>query len=159
MSMGKTRFMTVVGLAASLLAVIPFPIKAETPAEEATKSAGEGRYADAVQKFEEAIRGEPKNASLHLGLGLAYQSLRKYPEAFQALEKAARLGPDSLEAHYSLGLLCDPSIVRESKSDVVERRYWRKALEAWEKVIGLGKDPKRVDVAREHRERIKEMLR
>ena len=147
-----------------LIAFSPVPARAETPAEEATRLAGEGRFSEAAQRFEEAVRREPKNASLHLGLGLAYQSLQRFPEAVQALEKAARLEPGSAEPVYSLGLLyeaaaADPSILREPDTEALRRRFFQKARQAWDKVVRLSKDPKRVEVAKEHLGRILEALR
>ncbi len=137
---------------------------ADPPAEEATKLAGDGRYADAVQKFVEAITRDPKNASLHLSLGLAYQSLKKYPEAAQALEKAAELNPTSPDPFYSLGLLyeaaaTDPAPWKEPKTDAVRNRFWLKARKAWETFLGLTKDPKKAEIAKRHLERISEALK
>lgn len=133
------------------------------PAEEAKALVGQERYADAVLKFQEALKGDPKNPSLHLGLGLAFQSLKKYGDAVTSVERAAKLSPDSPDAHYSLGLLyeavaTDPSVLGEPKSASVERKYWLKARTAWERVAKLSKDPKRVDVAKEHLTRIREAL-
>lgn len=154
MAMQGLRTLVILG---GLLGAISLPTCAQTPAESATQLAGDGRYADAVPKFVEAIRLEPKNASLRLGLGLAYQALQKYPEAVQALEAAVKLGPNSPEPHYSLALLyeaaaADPVILKENKTPVVQRRFWQKARQAWEKVVLSSKDPKRLATAKEHLE-------
>ena len=140
-----------------LLAAVSLSARSQTPAEQATQLAGDARYADAVPKFQEAIRLEPKNASLRLGLGLAYQALEKYPEAVSALEAAAKLG--SHEPYYSLALLyeaaaADPLIMKETKTPGLQKRYWQKARQAWEKVVLLSKDDKRIATAKEHLERM-----
>lgn len=146
------------------LAVLPPPVRAQTPAEDATQAASEGRYADAVPKFEEAVRLEPKNASLRLGLGLAYQALRKYPQAAAALEAAAKLGPNAPAPFYSLGLLYeaaagDPAAFGEPLDEAVRRRFRQKARQAWERFLRLEKDPKRLETAKEHLGRLREELR
>lgn len=136
---------------------------ASTPSEDAPQLASQGKFAEAVKKFEEAIRSDSKNASLFLGLGLAQQSLRKYPEAIQALEKAAKLAPNSADAFYSLGLLyeaaaTDPSLLGEPKSDANQKRFWQMARQNWEQVVRSSKDIKRVATAKEHLNRISEAL-
>lgn len=146
------------------LAVLPPPARAQTPAEDATQAASEGRYAEAVPKFEEAVRLEPKNASLRLGLGLAYQALRKYAQAAAALEAAAKLGPSAPAPLYSLGLLyeaaaADPAAFGEAADEAVRRRFRLKARQAWERFMRLEKDPKRLETAKEHLARLREELR
>ncbi|MBI4425152.1 MAG: tetratricopeptide repeat protein [Elusimicrobia bacterium] len=155
------RGLAAAALAASLAGALPSLRAAETAAEEATRLASAERFSEAVGKFEEAIRGEPENASLHLGLGLAHQSLRRYPEALRALERAAKLAPKSADPFYSLGLLyeaasAEPAIVEEPKTDAVRRGYREKAREAWKKVLRLAKDPQRLGVARGHLDRLAE---
>lgn len=156
-----TRISAAIVLVGALLS--PLPAHAQTAAEEATKLAGAGRYADAVQRFQEAVRQEPKNASLHLGLGLAYQALKDYAKAIHAVEAAVRLDPDAANPLYSLALLyeaaaTDPAALQEQKTPAVQRRYWQKARQAWERFIGLEKDPQRRAVADGHLQHIKEAL-
>lgn len=132
-----------------------------SPAEEAKGLVAEGRYEAAVGRFAEALKADPKNASLHLGLGLALQSLKRYPEALDALEKAARFNPGSPDAFYSLALLyeaaaTDPGLLAEPKDAGARRRFRQKARAAWEQVLRLGKDPKRAETAKEHLSRIAE---
>lgn len=150
-------------LTLALLLFLPaaFARAAETPAEAATRASGEGRYQDAVTSFEEAVRLEPKNGSLHLGLGLAYQSVKRYRDAAGALEKAAELSPESADARYSLGLLyeaaaADPAIMGEPKTPEAAAKFQRKAVSAWEAVLRLTKDEKRLATAKGHLVKLKE---
>jgi tetratricopeptide (TPR) repeat protein len=141
------------------LAVLAAPPVLANPAEEAKAMVAEGRYEAAVGRFEEALRADPKNASLHLGLGLALQSLKRYPEALEALEKASRLAPDSPDSFYSLALLyeaaaTDPGLLAGPQDAGARRRFRRKARAAWEQVLRLSKDPKRAGTAKEHLARI-----
>ena len=114
------------------------------------------------RRFEEAIREDPKNAKLRLGLGLAYQELKRYKEAIKALEEAARLAPNLTEAHYSLGLLYEsmainPGLAEEGKG--ARRGFWLKARQAWSAVRRLDKKPERQKAAKEHLDRIDDELR
>ena len=138
---------------------------AESAAEEATRLVNEGRFEEALARFTEAIRGEPKNASLHLGLGLALQSLGRYPDAVQSLEKASKLAPASAEPFYSLALIfeaaaADPALLDGPNApESTRRQYLQRARKAWEKVARLSKDGKRVEVAKEHLARLADALR
>lgn len=52
-----------------------------------------GRYAEAVEVFQEAIRLKPGQASYHASLGAVYRKLGLYLEADQELAEAQRLSP------------------------------------------------------------------
>lgn len=112
-------------------------------AAEAADLANRGQFEQAAAKFSEAIKQEPQNASLHLSLGLTYQSLRRYEDAIKALEEAARISPSLTEAHYSLGLLYEAAA------------NWGKAGEAWSVVLRQEKNQQRKSIAKKHLARIK----
>lgn len=147
-------------------------------AQEAANLVNAGQYEKAVLKFKKAIKQDPKNASLHLSLGLTYQSLKQYLKAIRSIEKAAKLAPLSAEAHYSLALLYEaialqPKSLMKSaangegfegqiyvlgvgskksrgKKKLVQRRYLLKAKSAWKEVLRLEKDERKLEVARKH---------
>jgi tetratricopeptide repeat protein len=63
----------------------------------------EGRNADAAALFEEALRAEPRDASLYLGAGLAAQLLGDLRKARDSFEQALRLAPNLTTASLLLG--------------------------------------------------------
>ena len=64
-----------------------------------------GRYSEAIQAFEEAIKQQPKFIHLaYYGKGLALGSIGKYPEAIAAFEQAVKSKPDFVLAWEKLSL-------------------------------------------------------
>jgi len=61
----------------------------------ATTYMAQGRYEEAVQKLERAVRKEPKLAQLHFELGRAYRGLGDPGKARDEFQRAAQLAPDS----------------------------------------------------------------
>jgi Flp pilus assembly protein TadD len=64
----------------------------------------QGRVADAVAEYQEAIRLQPDNPEAHCNLGLSLQRLNRVAEARQHFEEALRLRPGHPEARRALGL-------------------------------------------------------
>jgi Flp pilus assembly protein TadD len=65
--------------------------------------AGEGRDAEAVQSFRQAVSAKPDWAEAHSLLGSALARDGKYAEAEAELRKAIQLKPDYAEGWYYLG--------------------------------------------------------
>jgi len=65
--------------------------------------AGEGRDAEAVKSFRQAVATKPGWAEAHSLLGSALVRDGKYPEAEAELRKAVQLKPDYAEGWYYLG--------------------------------------------------------
>jgi tetratricopeptide (TPR) repeat protein len=63
----------------------------------------EGRNEDAAAVFADAIRDEPRNATLYLGAGLAAQLLGDNAKARESLEQALKLAPGFTTASLLLG--------------------------------------------------------
>jgi tetratricopeptide (TPR) repeat protein len=63
----------------------------------------DGRNEDAATAFADAIRAEPRNASLYLGAGLAAQLLGDNAKARESLEQALKLAPGFTTASLLLG--------------------------------------------------------
>lgn len=64
----------------------------------------EHRYEEAIKQYEEALKIEPKNHSVHLVLGLSYAQTGNLEKALQHAKKAAESAP-SFAAFYNLGLI------------------------------------------------------
>ena len=55
-----------------------------------------GTFNSARELFEEALKTDPNNASIHYHLGLTYDKLNDKPNAQLHLKKAVALGPDTV---------------------------------------------------------------
>jgi Tfp pilus assembly protein PilF/peroxiredoxin len=65
----------------------------------------EGRTADAIPYFEEALRLSPDHLIALENLGNAYRQQKRWDEARKVLERAVAVGPQDPEANYSLGMV------------------------------------------------------
>jgi tetratricopeptide (TPR) repeat protein len=64
-----------------------------------------GRYKEAAQAFEKAIKVNPENAGARVNLAAALGQLQKYKQAITQLQEAIRLAPENVTAHFNLGSL------------------------------------------------------
>jgi tetratricopeptide (TPR) repeat protein len=65
----------------------------------------EGRTADAIPYFQEALRLNPDHLVALDNLGNAYRQQKQWDEARKVLERAVAVGPEDPEANYSLGMV------------------------------------------------------
>ena len=68
-------------------------------------AAREGRTAEAIPYFQEALRLSPDHLIALENLGNAYRQEKKWDEARKVLERAVAIGPQDPEANYSLGMV------------------------------------------------------
>jgi tetratricopeptide (TPR) repeat protein len=83
---------------------------AQTPASqfqslerEAQAAARDGRFADAIAKYHQALELSPRNAGAEVGLAQAYRAVHNYEEAKSVLERAAREHPKNAAPLLVLG--------------------------------------------------------
>ena len=83
----------------------------------------EGRTAEAIGYFQEALKRNPDHWIALENLGNAYRQQKRWDEARKTLERAFAVRPDDPEANYSLGMVF-------AQSDDTERayQYLQKAL-------------------------------
>jgi tetratricopeptide (TPR) repeat protein len=65
----------------------------------------EGRTAEAISCFQEALRVSPDHLIALVNLGNAYRQQKQWEDARKTLERAVDVGPDDPEANYSLGMV------------------------------------------------------
>jgi tetratricopeptide (TPR) repeat protein len=65
----------------------------------------EGRTAEAIPYFQEALRLNPDHLVALDNLGNAYRQQKQWDEARKVLERAVAVGPQDPEANYSLGMV------------------------------------------------------
>jgi len=65
----------------------------------------EGRTADAIPYFQEALRVNPEHVIALVNLGNAYRQQKQWDEARVPLQRALEVSPDDPEATYSLGMV------------------------------------------------------
>jgi len=64
-----------------------------------------GRYTEAAQAFEKAIKLNPENTAAIINLATTLAQMKKYEEAVAQLKEVIRLEPDNVTAHFNLGML------------------------------------------------------
>jgi tetratricopeptide (TPR) repeat protein len=64
-----------------------------------------GKYIEAIEAFQSAIKKDSKSTGAYNGLGVAYMKLQEYEKAEIALKKALGIEPDSAWVHSNLGLM------------------------------------------------------
>ena len=83
------------------------PVDALTRAEQASANGNmlcrQGRPAEAVQQYGEAVRLQPKDARYHLGLGIAAWRAGMIDLAGKHLQEVIRLMPDNAVGHEFIG--------------------------------------------------------
>ena len=65
----------------------------------------EGRTAEAIPYFQEALRLSPDHLIALDNLGNAYRQQKEWDKARKVLERAVAIGPEDAEANYSLGMV------------------------------------------------------
>ncbi len=68
-------------------------------------TAREGRTAEAIPYFQEALRLSPDHLIALENLGNAYRQQKQWEDARKVLERAVAVGPQDPEANYSLGMV------------------------------------------------------
>lgn len=63
----------------------------------------QGKFAEAVKVYQEALRQRPEDAALHNNLAFAYASLGQYKESIEEYKKAIEYDPTLVDAYYNLG--------------------------------------------------------
>ena len=66
-----------------------------------------GKYKEAIDSFEQALRIKPDYAEVHYNLGYVYVKLGKYKDAIDSYKQAIRIKPDLEMAHNNLGIAYD----------------------------------------------------
>jgi len=77
--------------------------------ESGLELARQGRHAEAVSEFKQALQTEDDPAKTYLAMGVAYENLGRHEEAIQAFTEATKANPNFTEAYTKLGLAFDRS--------------------------------------------------
>ncbi len=64
----------------------------------------QGKGADAIESFDNAIRQDPADVQAYLVLGQTYMMIKQYPQAVSTYNAAARVAPNQGEVFYLLAL-------------------------------------------------------
>lgn len=67
----------------------------------------EGRCADALQVFDEALVHFPEDAALHFNRAIAYEDLGRLTDAEESYRRCLELEPEYADAHHNLAMLLE----------------------------------------------------
>jgi superkiller protein 3 len=86
------------------LLLLAFIASAQDLPQQGAQAMREGRFADAERIFRQLIKESPADPRLHMNLGLALQSARKYPEAVVEFDQFLKAVPQPGPAHLLAGV-------------------------------------------------------
>jgi tetratricopeptide (TPR) repeat protein len=135
-------------------------LSANELADEAASLASKEQYQQALHRYNKALKLKPHNASLHLSVGLVYQSMEQYEDSIRSIETALSLSPEMPQAHYSLALLHEAQAIRAGDDGRKEKRikHLEAARASWTAYLRLEKDGEKKKTARKHIGDIKAQL-
>ncbi|UCF86662.1 MAG: serine protease [Nitrospiraceae bacterium] len=73
--------------------------------ERGGKFNASGRYTEAIEAYQRAIKKDEKLVSAYNGLGVAYMELKQFQDAERVFREALQINPDFAWIHSNLGLL------------------------------------------------------
>jgi len=115
-------------LSTSAVAATPVAPKAADPSvtayNDGAKLFNEGKYPEAVAKFEEAVKGKPELIAGWEALARAAAKVKDYPKAIEAATKALDLAPDESDM---FGILAEAYEATGNKAKAAE---WKKKMPA-----------------------------
>jgi len=74
----------------------------EQRCDQAIELKNQGRYEEALERFQEVLAAEPDHAGAHLGLGLVYCFVGRFDESLEELKRAVECEPDWVDARLNL---------------------------------------------------------
>jgi tetratricopeptide (TPR) repeat protein len=103
---GAMLLLMAAAAAVSRLPVVPRGGRGEAmpPANLANELAKEGRYEQAIARYEEAFAIEPDTDFALFGIATVYATLGRHAEAVEVLKKYVARNPSSARAYYNLGI-------------------------------------------------------
>ena len=75
--------------------------------DEGTQLAGEGKHAEAIEKFKLALEKDPEQTNIMGNMAESYKSLGKYDEALDLYRKAIAIKPNDPVFYTNLGVVLD----------------------------------------------------
>lgn len=76
-----------------------------SPSLKGLKYVSLGKYREAIEEFNRALKAEPSNPDIYLNLGLAYYKIDRYRDSIDAFKKALMHGAVSKSVYCKLGSL------------------------------------------------------
>ncbi|WP_035158598.1 tetratricopeptide repeat protein, partial [Calothrix sp. 336/3] len=73
--------------------------------DEGRRLVDSGDFNGAIAVYQQAANLEPRNASIHSGIGYAYVQQNNFPAALSAFRRASALNPNNSDFHYAIGYI------------------------------------------------------
>ena len=78
---------------------------AEWHFNQGNKLAEQGRYEQAIEDYDQAIRLNPEDADAYYNRGIVYYELGQLERAIEDYDEAIRLNPEYTKAYYNRGIV------------------------------------------------------
>lgn len=82
-----------------ILPIMDCSKKADTSFDVGLALEQNGKYEAAIEKYEEALKTDPKSAKIHLRMALSYSALNNFGKAQEHYKECLKLDAQNLEAH------------------------------------------------------------
>ncbi len=93
----------------------------------------QGKYAEAIQVFEQALQADPDQADIHDAIATAYFVVKQYDKAVEHFTRVTQLQPKDAKAYINLGAVYNRKEEFQKAADILKKAMTRdgKAVEAY----------------------------
>lgn len=93
----------------------------------------QGKHAEAIQAFEQALQADPDQAEVHDAIATAYFVIKQYDKAIEHFTRVTQLKPKDAKAYINLGAVYNHQEEFEKAADILKRAISRdgNAVEAY----------------------------
>lgn len=93
----------------------------------------QGKYAEAIQAFEQALKADPDQAEIHDAIATAHFVLKQYDKAIEHFTRVTQLKPMDAKAYINLGAVFNRKEDFQKAADILKKAMSRdgKAVEAY----------------------------
>lgn len=116
----------------------PSAVSASDAMRQGNDLYAQGKYAEAAQIYQAALKADPSNVSAQVNLGNAYFALERFDQAAAAFTAAAKSSPNDADIHSNLGaVLLRQGKVAEAQAEVETAVRLKPSLAEGHYILGV----------------------